>query len=130
MTKAILEAALASRDAAIDRTRLASGNDAMEAGRDVAASAVAAGERRAEAPDTAGRPVVLSLPLRPLRKTAAPPRPVPNVSGLTLREAVRSLHSAGFRVQLTPGGSSPVVTEPSPGSVAAAGSLVRLRHSR
>ncbi len=131
ITKAIVEAALASRDAAIDRGRLAGGDAAaVQAGREVAASAVAAAERRAEMPDSSHRPVLISLPLRPTRKVSAPPRAVPNVRGLTLREAVRSLHNAGFRVQLAPGGSSPVVTEPTPGAVAAAGSLVRLRHSR
>jgi cell division protein FtsI (penicillin-binding protein 3) len=112
MTKTIVEAALASRDAAIDRGRLTLGDvGAVQAGREVAASAIAAGGRRAEAPDSGGRAVLVSLPVRPLRKAPAPPRAVPNVRGLTLREAVRSLHNAGFRVQL-------------------AGSLVRLRHSR
>jgi cell division protein FtsI (penicillin-binding protein 3) len=131
MTKTIVEAALASRDAAIDRGRLmAPDARPVQAGREVAASAAASGGRRAAAPDIVIRPVVLSLPVRPERPKDRPPRSVPNVRGLTLREAVRSLHSAGFRVQLAPGGSSPVVTEPTPGSVAAAGSLVRLRHSR
>jgi cell division protein FtsI (penicillin-binding protein 3) len=128
MTKAIVEAALASRDAAIDRGRLAGGATGQK-GQDVATSAVAPAARRAAAADSA-RQVLLSLPLRPVRRTIAPPRAVPNVRGLTLREAVRSLHNAGFRVQLAPGGSSAAVTEPTPGSVAAAGSLVRLRHFR
>lgn len=131
MTKAVVEAALASRDAAIDRGRLtATDVRPAQAGRGIAASAAARGGRTTAAPDTMHRPVLLSLPLRPERPTDRPPRSVPNVRGLTLRQAVRSLHSAGFRVHLSPGGSSPVVTEPTPGSVAAAGSLVRLRHSR
>jgi cell division protein FtsI (penicillin-binding protein 3) len=129
MTKAIVEAALASRDAAIDRGRLAGGATAGQQGPDVAASAVTAAARRAAAADST-RQVLLSLPLRPVRRAVPPPRAVPNVRGLTLREAVRSLHNAGFRVQLAPGGSSAAVTEPTPGSVAAAGSLVRLRHFR
>lgn len=131
MTKQIVEAALASRDAAIDRGRLtASDATPVQAGREVAASAVASAGRAAETPDTLLRPVLLTLPLRPERKADRPPRVVPNVRGLTLRQAVRSLHSAGFRVQLAPGAPSPVVTEPTPGSMVAAGSLVRLRHSR
>lgn len=55
----------------------------------------------------------------------APPasskRPVPNVEGLPLRNAVRALHAAGFRVQLVRGvlsGSMPVAgSELSPGRV-------------
>ena len=131
MTKQIVEAALASRDAAIDRGRLTSSDATpVQAGREVAASAFASAGRRAETPDTLLRPVLLTLPLRPERKADRPPRVVPNVRGLTLRQAVRSLHNAGFRVQLAPGAPSPVVTEPTPGSMVAAGSLVRLRHSR
>ena len=131
ITKAIVEAALASRDAAIDRGRLTTADARpVQAGREVAVAAAARGGRRAAAPDTVTRPVLLSLPLRPARKETPPPRQVPNVRGLTLREAVRSLHNAGFRVQLAPGPSSPTVTEPTPGSVVAAGTLVRLRHSR
>lgn len=131
MTKQIVEAALASRDAAIDRGRLTSGDRAsVRAGRDVATSAVAAAGRRGAAPDHVVRPVLLSLPFRPEGKAGRPPRAVPNVRGLTLRQAVRSLHNAGFRVQLAPGAASVAVTEPTPGSIVAAGSLVRLRHSR
>jgi hypothetical protein len=50
---------------------------------------------------------------------------VPDVEGKTLREAVRSLHDAGFRVTLVHGG--PVATVPAAGVLAPAGSIVRLR---
>jgi beta-lactam-binding protein with PASTA domain len=49
---------------------------------------------------------------------------VPSVRGLTLREAVRSLHAAGFRVQLAPGASEG--TSPASGALAAPGTIVRL----
>ena len=52
---------------------------------------------------------------------------VPDVSSLGLREAVRSLHTAGFRVQLT---RSPSVhaaqTAPAAGELARTGSVIRL----
>lgn len=130
MTRTIVEAALASRDGGLDRARLAADGDAVQSGREVPAAAVASGAVKMPAPDSVLRPVVISLPARPQRKAVLPPRPVPDVRGLTLRDAVRSLHRAGFRVQLTPGGPSPAVTEPTPGTTVAAGTLVRLRHSR
>jgi len=54
---------------------------------------------------------------------------VPDVRGLTLREAVRSLHEAGFRVQLARAGAS-AETQPPKGVVAPPGALVRLRFGR
>ena len=45
-------------------------------------------------------PFVVTLPLRSAARAAAAVRAVPDVRGLDLRDAVRSLHSAGFRVQL------------------------------
>jgi len=129
MTKSILQAALASRDASLDPNRLGPRD---RPSRGAPRSAVAAATPVAEpAPpsDTAVRRVVLDLPHRPVR-SAPPvaPRAVPNVRGLTLRRAVRSLHSAGFRVQLARGAPSPSVTDPVPGALAVPGSLVRLRY--
>ena len=52
--------------------------------------------------------------------------------GMVLRDAVRSLHSAGFRVQLAqagnagPGGNASVATSPAAGALAPTGTLVRL----
>ncbi len=55
--------------------------------------------------------------------------PVPDVRGLPLRDAVRSLHGAGFRVRIARGsgsGSSPTSTSPAAGELAPTGTLVRL----
>jgi hypothetical protein len=52
---------------------------------------------------------------------------------MSLRDAVRSLHFAGLRVQLArgaPSAPSTSVTEPAAGVMVSAGSLVRLRYSR
>ncbi|MDE3152678.1 MAG: PASTA domain-containing protein, partial [Gemmatimonadota bacterium] len=55
-----------------------------------------------------------------------PPRAVPDVAGLPLRDAVLALHDAGFQVQLVRG--APVATIPAAGAMAPAGAVVRLRY--
>ena len=141
VTKAVLEAALASRNAALDRRTLAqskqthAGDPAGHAARSAAVARDSAGVAREDSvraaavvatDDSAGAtPIVAVLPLR--AQTVAKPlaaRVVPNVHGLTLRAAVMTLHSAGFRVQLTDG--APGSTFPDAGALAPAGSLVQL----
>lgn len=130
MTKAILQAALASHDAALDRNRLlpqGMRDGATETGErtSVAAMAPVAGHPE---PDASAPPIVLDLPAAPARpRDRGPARAVPDVRGLPLRAAVRSLHDAGFRVRLTAGAASSRPTEPAPGVIAPPGSLVRLR---
>jgi hypothetical protein len=72
-------------------------------------------------------PYVFALPQAASDKSAASgaPRPVPEVRGLSVREAVRALHRAGFRVQLAGFGAA-ASTRPSAGSLAQQGALVRL----
>ncbi len=76
---------------------------------------------------SASVPYEVSLPARPAPAAAAPARAVPDVRGLDLRDAVRALHGAGFRVQLAraPSGAGGV-TSPSAGSTVRPGALVRL----
>jgi len=137
VTKAILEAALAAGNAALDRTKLASSE--IPSRKDTAHRATI---ELAGAPDTrlaAGGsadsttthdgsvPFVVTLPIQPPSPTPRIVRPVPDVRGLPLRDAVRSLHSAGFRVQLGHGGaSSSAVTNPAAGELAQTGTVVRL----
>jgi hypothetical protein len=147
MTKTIVEAALAARDAALDRSRLAPPSPpsprptatAVQSG--ATRPAVAASTRGNVSrpslvpPDTTAPSVVVDLPPGegPQRgQRAARPRSVPDVRGMSLRDAVRSLHFAGFRVQLAGGAPSGAtgVTEPASGALASAGSLVRLRYHR
>ena len=139
MTKTVLQAALAASDAALDRSALTSRRP-TQAGSGRPAGGVrltrqADPKRRTQAEEirtTEAPPaVVLHLPPKPERARATyPPRRVPNVRGMSLRDAVRSLHSAGFRVQLVKDASPSNLTEPAPGVTASAGSLVRLRYSR
>jgi len=146
----VLRAAIAARDAALDRGELAvvekrvalpeSSNLAAQA------AAVAKGKRPTFAPalDTKGgqetlaapvavaateperQPVEFALPFsRPRLVTNTAARAVPDVGGMTLRNAVRALHKAGFRVQLV--NSLGALTQPAPGTLLAPGSLVKLQ---
>jgi cell division protein FtsI (penicillin-binding protein 3) len=150
VTKAVLEAALASRDASLDRGSLAalrqdvrrdSVRDTATALADarLAAETLAtvharesaralAAERAAK--DSAGStPFVATLPApRPTKPAPPRPRPVPDVRGLSLRQAVHALHAAGFKVRVE--GGAEVGTAPAAGSLAPAGSVVRLAGTR
>jgi len=163
VTKEVLEAAIAARDAALDRALLASArterpDTSLRAGpADTVRSVVLAGApERAAAPREVGALVpaeggsTLARPAAPAREDPRRPRPasaymfalptagerdsarpvpraVPDVRGMDLRDAVRALHEAGFRIQLArgPGGTSPAA-----GTLVRQGSLVRLLQDR
>jgi len=136
VTKTILQAALAARDAALDRSQLVAPVriDATVAQAGAPRAAVATATRAVKkvvTQDTSGGSLLLDLTSAstPRRSKPLPPRSVPNVRGMSLRDAVRSLHSAGLRVQLARGAPSASVTEPGPGAIVPAGSIVRLRSS-
>ena len=79
----------------------------------------------AEDDDTV-RSVVLDLDrARRVPVPAAPPRSIPDVHGLSVREAALALHRAGFNVQLDGFGSAST-TAPGAGAMAPAGTLVRV----
>jgi cell division protein FtsI (penicillin-binding protein 3) len=161
LTRTILQAALAARDAALDRHKLAASAGAAQALRpdtsalgDTAlrAEVVLAGDSAAhgalrdtqrlardnsrldslrrhtrEAVSAGSVPYVVSLAQRrPSARAPEPPRAIPDVHGLSLRDAVHTLHSAGFHVRLARGPDGG--TDPSPGTVSAAGTVVRLFH--
>ena len=144
VTKDVLEAALASRNASLDRRSLAASRrertpDPARTGLSLSVASPAARESttasqrealriaaEAAEEDSGGTtPFVATLPAH-LSATppALPPRPVPDVRGLPLRQAVHALHAAGFRVQLDAGTSGE--TRPAAGSLVPAGSLVHL----
>jgi hypothetical protein len=79
--------------------------------------------------ESASVPFIVSLGDR-ARQPPAPPvrvRPIPDVRGLPLREAVHTLHESGFRVQLASGASG---TAPEAGTPLRTGSIVRLYQPR
>jgi cell division protein FtsI (penicillin-binding protein 3) len=111
VTRTMLQQALASRRVAIDRGRLAP--------RDTAAPDVI--KTLAAAP-AGPSPVVVTLPYRPPPVNAAA-RPVPDVTGRSIREAALALHRRGFRVNLR-GLGRVVRTVPAAGDNARPGSSV------
>ena len=74
--------------------------------------------------------VIVALPYKPKSVRAPAPelRLVPNVTGLDLRDAVRTLHAAGFQVRLVDGGKGR--TKPGAGAYARSGSAVVLERGR
>jgi cell division protein FtsI (penicillin-binding protein 3) len=125
VTKVVLEAAIAARDAALNRTQLAAAPKRRAPSPTPQADSVrAAAVREAEAVSVAPAYVVeLGTPPAPVRVVLTS-RAVPDVRGLPTRAAVRELHKAGFRVQLVRGGG--VDQQPAAGTLLRAGSLVRL----
>ena len=142
VTKVILRAALAARDAALDRSELASVERVRRVTGSVdtlaEAGTAAVQERRSSNDGSLGvgeeeaavqHAVTLALPhvgrAKPLDQTE---RPVPDIAGLALRDAVRALHHSGFRVRLVP--ERGAATLPPAGTLLAAGSVVKLQHTQ
>jgi cell division protein FtsI (penicillin-binding protein 3) len=144
VSKVVLEAAIAARDAALDRNALTRRRtEPMFASKDsnpknsadtpkaraitVAAGSVAevGSDSVADPGENTSVPFVVSLADR--RRAPAAPirvRPIPDVRGLPLREAVHTLHESGFRVQLASGAAG--TTTPEAGTPLRTGSIVRL----
>ncbi|MGQ0714071.1 MAG: penicillin-binding transpeptidase domain-containing protein [Gemmatimonadaceae bacterium] len=129
VARAVLEAAIAARDAALDRRALAS-RESLEAARraGLLAEDLAEAERVvAEQPPAH----LVELPLsRTHRVARGTPRAVPNVRGMHIREAVHTLHRAGFRVHVRAPTGSAATTWPHAGAMLREGSLVRLVSER
>ncbi|MGI8400552.1 MAG: penicillin-binding transpeptidase domain-containing protein [Gemmatimonadaceae bacterium] len=153
VTRIVLRAALAARDAALNREDLAaSEKSAVVKATGPTGTATASSGRltRASRPDpvenvdpaqfdpsgnlsprssampgegTTSYFVALSNAPKPSPVVVAP-RAVPDVKGLSLREAVRALHAAGFRVRIANGTASG--TLPVAGTVATPGIIVQL----
>ena len=125
VTKVVLEAAIAARDAALNRTQLAAApkrRAPSPAPRADSVRAAAVAEAKAEAVAPA-YVVELGTPPAPARVVVTA-RAVPDVRGLPTRAAVRELHKAGFRVQLVRGTGGE--QQPAAGTLLRSGSLVRL----
>jgi cell division protein FtsI (penicillin-binding protein 3) len=144
VTSVVLRAALAARNAALDRTELArverdipltnavraTHSDSVKAGVEVAAADSAAPkavelptlEERTPEP---GHSVQLPFVKRAITVDKSL-RAVPDIAGLSARSAVRALHRAGFRVMLASALGSPTV--PAAGTFLPAGSVVKLQH--
>lgn len=122
VSRAVLEAAIAARDAALDRRALARSANRSTTGEQ------RAGPVRAERsrPGNGSAPYVFTLVEKSAESAAAqPPRQVPHVRGMSLRDATRALHRAGFRVEVSRFGVCEG-TIPEAGTLARPGSLVRV----
>jgi len=139
VSRSILEAAVAARDAALDRGALAS--DRLVALVDTAVDRPAVtGPIDSDAAGTGGAGgaggdatvTLAALAGGPGRHVAAAGHghggrevvTVPDVRGLPLRAAVRALHRAGLRVEVVTGSGSSMA--PAPGTPVTTGTLVRL----
>jgi hypothetical protein len=132
VSRIVLQAAIAARDATLDRSVLATSVAPARAPRPSRASPAPVASVPVEtdaAPEDSAppAPVVLSLPVRAAEQadTAAPMRAVPDVRGLPLRRAVHALHRAGFRVELSGYGDA-AGTTPTAGAMARPGTLVKV----
>ena len=134
VSRVVLEAAIAARDASLDRGALASrsreANVAAARPSAESVAALAAANERVQASAHQGSvPYMVALTEKPAAAPARRARAVPDVQGMPLRDAVHTLHRAGFRVQLVPGASNGA-TQPAPGTVLAPGATVRLSRER
>jgi cell division protein FtsI (penicillin-binding protein 3) len=136
--KIVLEAAIASRDAALDRSSLATRSSLVsmtDSARPLHADTVEYGRSTGgEAPPAVDAPPVrfdlAAVAVDDSARGAAPePRAIPDVQGLPLRQAVRELHRAGFRVRVSGFGTASG-TSPEAGAQAAPGTVVRLVSTR
>ncbi|MBA3646266.1 MAG: PASTA domain-containing protein [Gemmatimonadaceae bacterium] len=131
VTNVVLRAALAARDAALNRQSLAASEkrDTVQkplvASNDVHPDTVALVSPSDSDAGSISYVVHLPSPNHTAPVTLTP-RVIPDVRGMTLRAAVHALHAAGFRVQLV--GSPAIATNPAAGSVALAGTTVQLGH--
>lgn len=148
VTNVVLRAALAARDAALDLGALsryahAPRRDTTAGTRAIvpeptgrrdsppALDSAARGRILAVGADTDPRTDASYIVKLPARPRISPPvsaiRVVPDVAGLPVRDAVRILHDAGFRVALAPGLAA---TLPAAGTPLARGRVVRLGIAR
>ncbi len=134
VTSVVLRAALAARDAALDREGLAAAERKSPADTPAARNAtVGARNTRAKGVsaviDDEGEAGSVSYVVR-LPASSKPAavafvaRAVPDVSGMSLRGAVHALHAAGFRVRLVP--AAAIATVPAAGAIAQPGTVVQL----
>jgi cell division protein FtsI (penicillin-binding protein 3) len=126
VTRATLEAALATRNTPIDRSAIARAPQraAVPARQPVAvregggARAASSGVVRLTAHRAAGSPATA-------KSTDADQRVIPDVTGMAMRDGVRRLHEAGFRLHLE-GHGRVVRTVPAAGAEARASDVVRV----
>lgn len=126
--KTVLQAAIAARDASLDRKNLAAVPKRAPATAPLPAS-VASADSIVRVTESGSVPYVyrLDLPKKP-EPGAVAARTIPDVRGFPVRRAVYALHRAGFRVSLATADASGAAstTAPPAGALAPSGSIVHL----
>jgi len=128
VSKTVLLAAIAARDASLDRKNLAAVPKRAEATEPLTES-VASADSVVRVTESGSVPYVYRLDTPKKAAVAAiAARAVPDVHGLPVRRAVYALHRAGFRVSLATveGAGAATATAPAAGTLAPSGSIVRL----
>lgn len=140
VTSVVVRAAIAARNAALDRSELAQVErdvpliqpEKGKAAADVKVARRSVSIQRTAVAAPADEPQLKPARVMPLpfKTSAAKPdsslRAVPDVSGFPARKAVRALHRAGFRVTLVNTLGS--LTVPAAGTLLRAGSVIKLQH--
>lgn len=130
VSKAVLQAAIAARDVSLDRRSLASApaRSTVKSGN---ADSVQKVDSVVRAIASGSVPFVYQLgEQKPTDVRVVPARSVPDVSTLSIRDAVHTLHRAGFRVTL--GSDAPGAvrgTSPAAGAVLPAGAVIRIERA-
>ncbi len=128
VSKVVLQAAIAARDASLDRKNLAAVPKRVEATASLPDSVTSA-DSLVRVTESGSVPYVYRLdsPKKPAAAAVAA-RTVPDVRGFAVRRAVYALHRAGFRVSLATidASGSASATAPAAGTLAPSGSTVRL----
>jgi cell division protein FtsI (penicillin-binding protein 3) len=127
VSKTVLLAAIAARDASLDRRELAA-TPARAARSDVPLSdSVVHADSLVRVTQAGSVPYVYHLDAPPkLAPTVVAARAVPDVRGMPVRRAVYTLHRAGFHVSIAGSADGALSTVPFGGTLAPAGSTVRL----
>jgi cell division protein FtsI (penicillin-binding protein 3) len=125
--KTVLQAAIAARDASLDRRNLATVPKRVEATAPLPES-VASADSIVRVTESGSVPYVYRLDSPKKTAAAIATRSVPEVRGFSVRRGVYALHRAGFRVSLAGAGASGAAsaTAPPAGALAPSGTTVRL----
>ena len=129
VSKAVLQAAIAARDASLDRRDLAAVPSRIAHANIPVPDSVTRADSLVRVAESGSVPYVFRLDSAPHHSPAVvTTRAVPDVRGMPVRRAVYELHRAGFRVSLAStvefGAAS--TTAPLAGTLSASGSTVRL----
>ena len=130
VSKAVLQTAIAARDVSLDRASLAAA-PTRTGGKPVNTDSVQRVDSVVRASASGSVPIVFDVGHKPSDEVrVVAERGVPDVAGTSIRDAVHTLHRAGFRVALGNDAPGPVRgTVPVAGAMLPAGTVVRIERA-